>query len=148
LVGQRTAHALEKNRVVRMLQHAAVSLLLDVLEVLAGLPLRRIVLAHVAQPAGELGELLAAGAVADPIDGKMSGRGERRTGEKGDDGFGVVTGRHDEREINGISPLETSRAASNRLRAVQKIEARPRVRAATLDRFERRARGTRQWRET
>jgi hypothetical protein len=67
------------------------------------------VLAHVTETAGELGELFAAGALADPIDRQVLRRGERRTGEKRDDGFGVVTGRHDEREINGISPLETSR---------------------------------------
>ena len=68
LVGQRTAHALEKDRVVGVLQHAAVALLLDVLQVLARLSLGRIVLAHVTETAGELGELFAAGALADPID--------------------------------------------------------------------------------
>ena len=66
LVGQRPAHALEENRVVRVLEHAPVSLLLDVLEVLARLALRRIVLAHVAETPGKLGESLAVGALADP----------------------------------------------------------------------------------
>ena len=66
LVRQRPAHALDENRVVRVLEHAAVPLLLDVLEVFARRALRRIVLAHVAQPAGEFREPLAVGAVADP----------------------------------------------------------------------------------
>jgi hypothetical protein len=44
LVRERAAHALDQNRVVGVLEDGAVPLLLDVLEVLARLPLRRVAL--------------------------------------------------------------------------------------------------------
>jgi len=54
LVSQRSAHTLEQERVVRMLEDAAMTLLLDVLQIFARRPVRRILLAHVAKSAGEL----------------------------------------------------------------------------------------------
>ena len=68
-------------------------LLLDVLEVLARLALRRIVLAHVAEPAGELGEPLAVGAVADPVHRQMLRAGEARAREQRQNGLGVEASR-------------------------------------------------------
>ncbi|MDB4871739.1 MAG: hypothetical protein JWL97_2743, partial [Gemmatimonadales bacterium] len=82
LVGQRPAHSFEENRVIRVLEHAAVPLLLDVLEVLAGRAARGILLTHVAETAGELGEPLAIGALTQPIDAKMVGLDEGRAREK------------------------------------------------------------------
>ena len=76
LVGQRPAHPFEEERVVRVLEHASVSLLLDVLEVLAGHATGRILLAHVAQSAGELGELLSIGALAEPVHLEVIGLNE------------------------------------------------------------------------
>jgi len=82
LVGQRAAHSLEENRIIRVLEYAAVSLLLDVLEVLPGRAARRILLAHVAETPSELGELLTVGALAEPVDAEMIGLDEGRTREE------------------------------------------------------------------
>lgn len=60
------------------------SLLLDVLEVLAGGPAGWILLTHVAKPAGELGKFFAVGALAQPLHGKMFRLGECRPGDDGD----------------------------------------------------------------
>ena len=87
LVGQRAAHSLEEERVVRVLEHAAVSLLLDVLQVLARRPARRILLAHVAEPAGELRQPLAVGALSQPVHGQVLGLRERRAREESDARF-------------------------------------------------------------
>jgi hypothetical protein len=66
------------------------ALLLDVFEVLARGATRRIFLAHVAKPPGELGELLTIGALAKPVDAEMLGLDERRAGEKCEARLGIV----------------------------------------------------------
>src|SRR2546430_2628484 len=71
LVSQRATHTLEQDRVVRMLEDAAVTLLLDVLQVIAGLALRGIVLAHIAKPSGKFREALTVSAIADPAHREM-----------------------------------------------------------------------------
>ncbi len=63
LVGERSAHSLDEHGVVRVLQNAAVSLAFDVLEIFPRLALRRISLAHVAQPAGEFRQALTVSAL-------------------------------------------------------------------------------------
>jgi hypothetical protein len=80
-VRQRTAYSFEQKRVRRVLQHAAVSLLLDVLEVFARSAAGRIFLAHIAQPAGKFGEPFTIAAVAEPVDRQMSGLAENRARE-------------------------------------------------------------------
>src|SRR4029078_11184476 len=87
LVRERPAHSLEEQRVVRMLQYAPVPLLLDVLEVFARLALRRIVLAHVTEPAGEFRELFAVGALTDQTHREVLRHRAHRPGEKGHDGL-------------------------------------------------------------
>jgi hypothetical protein len=81
LVSERPAHALEEQRIVRVLEDAAMSLLLDVLEILTRVPLGRIPLAHVAEASREFGESLAVSALAEPRDGKMRGLRESGTRE-------------------------------------------------------------------
>ena len=54
-----------------MLENASMSLLLDVLEVLACLSIGRVLLAHVAKTAGVLRESLPIGALAEPADLQM-----------------------------------------------------------------------------
>src|SRR2546423_12573214 len=66
LVGQRTTDSFHQQRVVRVLENRPVSLLLDVLEILAGRAVGRILLTHVAQTSGELCESLTVGALAKP----------------------------------------------------------------------------------
>src|SRR5205085_9148654 len=78
------AHALEEQRVVGVLQYAAVPLLLDVLQVFASGAAGRIVLAHVAEASGELREPLAVGALTLPLHGQVLGPGKRRAREHGD----------------------------------------------------------------
>ena len=46
--------------------------------------LRRILLAHVAEPSGKFRQPLAIGALAEPLNGKMIGLGELRAGQDGD----------------------------------------------------------------
>ena len=72
-----------------MLQDAPVPLLLDVLQVVAGGPVGRIVLAHVAQPPGELCEPLTVRAVAYPRHAEVIRGGEGGTSEHGDAGLVV-----------------------------------------------------------
>ena len=90
LVGQRATDSLEEHGVVRVLEDAAMALLLDVLEVLARGAARRIFLAHIAKPPRELGELLTIGALAKPVDAEMLGLDERRTGEECEARLGIV----------------------------------------------------------
>jgi hypothetical protein len=92
LVGQRPAHSLEEKRIVRVLEDTAVALLLDVLEVFAGRPPGRILLAHVTETSSEFGEPLAIGALSEPVDGEMRRRGEGGTGDNGDAGLGINHG--------------------------------------------------------
>src|SRR5262245_27339369 len=90
-----------------MLENAPVSLLLDVLEVLASLALGGIVLAHVTQPAGEFGQSLAVGALADPGDREMLGSNERRPSQQADDGLVVKAGgAHAVRRIWGKAEIK------------------------------------------
>src|SRR6266550_2336853 len=89
LVGQRSTDAFQQQRVVGVLEHAAVSLLLDVLQIVARRPVRRVFLTHVTEPAGKFGESLAIGALAEPMDLQMIGFEENRTGEEGDYGIGI-----------------------------------------------------------
>src|SRR3954469_18177186 len=89
LVGQRSTHSFEKERIVRVLQHRAVSLLLDVLEIFSRCSARRVFLAHVAEASRALSELLAIGAVAKPVDAEMLGLDERWASEKTEAGLGV-----------------------------------------------------------
>src|SRR5258708_20459491 len=67
-----------------MLEHAAVSLVLDVLQVFARRPPGGIVLTHVAEPPRELRQPLAIAAVALPLDRQMLGFGEIGAREHGD----------------------------------------------------------------
>ena len=69
---------------MRMLEDRPVPLLQDVLEVLGGAPPGGIVLAHVAEPPGELGEALAVGGVTLPCDGQVRRLQELRAGDQGD----------------------------------------------------------------
>ena len=97
LVRERPAHPLEEQRVVRVLEHRPVPLLLDVLQVLPRAAVRGVLLAHVAEPPGELGEALAVGALAHPLHGEVAGLREVGAGEDGDFGFGVEMGHLDDR---------------------------------------------------
>ena len=70
-----------------MFEHAAVPLLLDVLEIVPRGPAGRIALTHVAEAAGKLGEPLAVGGLADPLHRQMAGLDELGTGEHGNLGL-------------------------------------------------------------
>src|SRR5712691_8574024 len=59
------------------------SLLLDVLEVLARRPVGWILLAHIAETAGKLRQPLAIGALAEPADVQVVGLQKDRAGEEG-----------------------------------------------------------------
>jgi hypothetical protein len=50
-----------------VLENAPVSLLLDVLQIIPGGSVGGILLAHVTEPAGELGQALAIGALSEPF---------------------------------------------------------------------------------
>src|ERR1051325_4120309 len=78
--------AFDQEHVDRVLQHRAVSLLLDVLEILRGGALDRVMLAHVAQPARVFGELLAVARFALPLHRQMRRLDELRAGEQRDVG--------------------------------------------------------------
>ena len=65
-----------------MLEHAAVPLLLDVLEILARHAVGRVLLAHVAETSGKLGEPLAIGALTEPTDPEMIRLQKDRTREE------------------------------------------------------------------
>jgi len=71
LVGQGATDSLEENGIVRVLENASMSLLLDVLEVFAGFAIRRVLLTHVAETAGVLRESLSIGALSEPADLQM-----------------------------------------------------------------------------
>jgi hypothetical protein len=71
LVGQRATDSLEQKGIVRVLENASMSLLLDVLEVFAGFAVGRVLLAHVAETAGVLRESLPIGALSEPSDLQM-----------------------------------------------------------------------------
>src|SRR5439155_4585918 len=62
----------------------AVALLLDVLEVIGRRPACRVVLAHVADPAGELGEALSGGGAALPLHPEVLGLQELGPGDQRD----------------------------------------------------------------
>src|SRR5215207_7364312 len=87
LVRKRSAHSLQQQRVVRVLENAAVSLLLDILEIVSRVAVSRILLAHITKAPGELSESLAVGAFAKPLHGKMTRLGERWTRENCDSWF-------------------------------------------------------------
>src|ERR1035437_1797481 len=92
LVRQRSRNPLEQQRIARVLEHAAVPLLLDVLDIFPRAAAGGILLAHVAEPAGEFRKPLAVGAVADPVDREMRGLHERGAREERDDRFGIEVG--------------------------------------------------------
>jgi hypothetical protein len=71
LVGQGATDSLEQKGIVRVLENASMSLLLDVLEVIARLAIRGVLLAHVAETARVFGEPLAIGALSEPTDRQM-----------------------------------------------------------------------------
>jgi hypothetical protein len=83
LVGQRAADSFEEERIVRVLENTPVTLLLDVLQIIARRAAGGILLAHVAETTGELGQPLAVGALSEPVDPEVIGFEERRAGEKG-----------------------------------------------------------------
>jgi hypothetical protein len=87
LVGKGAAHAFEEDRVVRVLEDAAMALSLDVLEIILRRAARGIPLAHVAETTGKLGETLAAARVTQPLDGKMGRLRELRTRYDGESGL-------------------------------------------------------------
>src|SRR5256886_12496268 len=64
--------------------HRAMALLLDVLEVVGRRPVSRVVLAHVADPAGELGEALSGGGATLPLHPKVLGFEELGPGDERD----------------------------------------------------------------
>ena len=66
-----------------MLENASMSLLLDVLEVLARRPVGRILLAHIAETACKLGQPLALGALSEPADVQVVGLEKDRASEEG-----------------------------------------------------------------
>ena len=66
-----------------MLENASVSLLLDILEVLARCAVGRVLLAHVAETAGKLREPLAIGALSEPADIQVIGLEKDWAGEEG-----------------------------------------------------------------
>ena len=92
LVGQRSAHAFQQDGVVGVLEDTAMSLLLDVLQILARRPVRWILLAHITKAARELGELLAVGALSKPADLQMIRFDKGRAGEESDDWFSIEQG--------------------------------------------------------
>jgi hypothetical protein len=83
LMRQRPADPFEEQGIVRVLQYAAMTLPLDVRQILASRSLRRIVLAHVTQPTRELRESLTIGALTEPRDRQMLRRAERGARENG-----------------------------------------------------------------
>ena len=73
-----------------MLENASMSLLLDVLQVIAGLAVGRVLLAHVAETAGVLRESLSIGALSEPADLQMIRLQKDWAGEEGYYWLGVV----------------------------------------------------------
>jgi hypothetical protein len=78
--------SLDQHDIGRVLEHRAMALLENVSEVLGGAPSGRVVLAHVAEPAGELGDPLAIGRVALPLDRQVGRLQELGPGYQGDPG--------------------------------------------------------------
>src|SRR5213083_679054 len=76
--------ALDQQHVDRVLQYRAMALLLDILEVVGRRPVGRVVLAHVADPAGELGEALSGGGATLPLHPEVLGFQELRPGDERD----------------------------------------------------------------
>ena len=70
-----------------MLEDGAVPLPEDVPQILGRRPAGRVVLAHVAQPPGELGDALAVARLALPLDRQVAGLDELRPGNEGDAGL-------------------------------------------------------------
>src|SRR5690348_18455993 len=75
---------LDEHDVGRVLEHRAVALLENVSEVLGGAPAGWVVLAHIAQAAGELGDPLAIAGLTSPLNREMGGLDELRTGDQSD----------------------------------------------------------------
>jgi hypothetical protein len=71
-----------------MLEDAAVPLFLDVLEIFARWPAGWILLAHVAETAGKLGETFPVRTLTEPFHGEMRWLDEGRTSKNGDAGLG------------------------------------------------------------
>ena len=117
---------------------------------------RRIVLAHVAEPARELGQSLAVGALADPVHGQMLRRRERGTREDGDlrlevvarGGGGCGSG-HVGAACGGMAAKVRRRSPVRRAsrRFIEQREAGARVRPLPLHARERRASGLGQRRQ-
>jgi hypothetical protein len=73
-----------------VLEDAPVSLFLDVLQIIPGCPARGIFLAHVAETAGELSQLLAVRTLAQPLDLEVIGLQKLGAREKSQDRFCIV----------------------------------------------------------
>ena len=73
-----------------MLEDAAVPLLLDVLQIIPSEAIRRILLAHVTEAAGEFRQPLTVGAFAEPADLDVIGLQEDRAGKKSYNRFCIV----------------------------------------------------------
>src|SRR2546430_14555568 len=80
----RSRDPLDQEHVDGVLEHGAMSLLLDVLEVLGRRPVRRVVLAHVADAPRELGEPLAGRSIPLPLHPQVRRLDEPRAGDEGD----------------------------------------------------------------
>src|SRR3954469_8714668 len=111
------------------------SLLLDVLEVFARRPARRIALTHVAQAAGELRQPLAIRMLAEPFHGQVRGLEELRPRQQRDLGLVIQMGRrHDGggkgkwRKINGRRAVRYAAGdVSSRSAPVDEIQPKARV---------------------
>ena len=75
------------------------TLLLDVLQIIARDPICRIFLAHVTKTAGKFGESLTISAFAEPADLQVIGFEKNRTGKEGYDRFGIEQGGFSARKI-------------------------------------------------
>ena len=87
LVAAAPGDPLDQHHVRAVLEHRAVTLLQDVGQVLGRRPARRVVLAHVAEPPGELGDPLAVARLALPLDREVGGLEELRARDEGDPGL-------------------------------------------------------------
>ena len=70
-----------------MLEHTAVPLLFDILEILTRGPAGRIALTHVTEAAGKLREPLTVGGLTNPLHRQMAGLNELGTREHGNGGL-------------------------------------------------------------
>src|SRR5688500_864977 len=112
------------------------ALLLDVLEVVPGRALGGILLTHVAETARELGQPLAIGALAKPVDLEMIRLEESRTRQQSDAGLGV--------NQNVRSWFERR----NLRRTVDQRQPKSAVMPRDRHRIESRARAVGQWRQS